>query len=75
MGRHRRMEYSQYARGGFALGVAVFVVGILGHALGPALFGSLPEWELTLFTLMEFGGIAIALCSPIVFAVVLPLIE
>lgn len=69
------MEYSQYARGGFALGVAVFVVGILGHALGPALFGSLPEWELTLFTLMEFGGIAIALCSPIVFAVVLPLIE
>ncbi|MDL5361039.1 hypothetical protein [Halalkalicoccus sp. NIPERK01] len=75
MGQYQRMDYSQYARGGFALGVAVFVVGILGHALGPALFGSLPGWELTLFTLMEFGGIAIALCSPIVFAVVLPLIE
>lgn len=75
MGQHQRLAYSQYARGGFALGVIVFAVGILGHALGPSVFGSLPEWEVTLFTLMEFGGIGLALCSPIVFAVVLPLIE
>lgn len=75
MGRYRRLDYSQYARGGFAFGVAVFVLGILGHALGPTLFGSLPAWELALFTLMEVAGIVLALCSPIVFAVVLPLIE
>lgn len=75
MGQYQRLAYSQYARGGFVLGVAVFVLGILGHAVGPALFGPLPEWELTLFTAMELGGIGLALCSPIVFAVVLPLIE
>ncbi|MCL7418461.1 MAG: hypothetical protein M8354_11575 [Halalkalicoccus sp.] len=75
MGQYQRLSYSQYARGGFAFGVAVFALGILGHALGPSLFGSLPPWEVTLFTLMEFGGIALALCSPIVFAIVLPLIE
>lgn len=75
MGQYQRLAYARYARGGFALGVAMFVLGILGHALGPALFGPLPEWELTLFVAMELGGIALALCSPIVFAVVLPLIE
>lgn len=75
MGEYHRPSYSQYARGGFAFGVAVFFLGILGHVFGPALFGSIPSWELTLFAVMEFAGIAIALCSPIVFAVVLPLIE
>ncbi|ADJ14977.1 DUF7860 family protein [Halalkalicoccus jeotgali] len=75
MGQHQRLSYSQYARGGFALGVAVFLVGILGHAVGPALLGALPAWEVTLFTVMEFSGIGLALCSPLVFAIVLPLIE
>lgn len=75
MGQHRRMTYPQYARGGFLLGVVVFGFGILGHAVGPALFGSLPAWELTLFTAMEITGVLLALCSPIVFAIVLPLIE
>lgn len=75
MGQYQRLAYSQYARGGFVLGITVFVLGILGHTLGPALFGPLPEWELTLFTAMELSGIGLALCSPIVFAIVLPLIE
>ncbi|MEM4781421.1 MAG: hypothetical protein QXG03_07680 [Halalkalicoccus sp.] len=75
MGRYQRLPYARYARGGFALGVALFVLGALGHALGPALFGPLPAWELTLFTALEASGIAIALCAPIVFAIALPLIE
>lgn len=75
MARYQRLPYSRYARGGFTLGIAVFVLGILGHAVGPALFGPLPAWELTLFTLMEFAGIGLALCSPIAFAIVLPLLE
>lgn len=75
MVQHQRLAYARYARRGFLLGVTVFALGILGHAVGPALFGPLPEWELTLFALMEFGGIGLALCSPIVFGVVLPLIE
>ena len=75
MAQYQRLAYTTYARGGFVLGVVVFVLGILGHALGPALFGPLPAWELTLFTAMEFVGIALALCSPIVFGIVLPLIE
>lgn len=72
MREYHRPSYSQYARGGFLFGVAVF---FLGHVFGPALFGSIPPWKLTSFAVMEFAGIAIALCSPIVFAVVLPLIE
>ncbi len=75
MERHRRMTYPEYARGGFLLGVLLFGIGILGHAFGPTLFGSLPAWETTVFMAMEFGGIGLALCSPIVFAIVLPLIE
>lgn len=74
MGR-TRIDHSRYARGGFVAGVAVFVLGILGHAVGPTVIGPLPAWEVTLFALMEAGGILLALCSPIVFAVVLPLIE
>jgi hypothetical protein len=74
MGR-TRIDHSRYARGGFLAGVTIFALGILGHAVGPAVFGPLPAWELTLFALMEGGGILLALCSPIVFAIVLPLIE
>jgi hypothetical protein len=75
MVQYQRLAYTRYARGGFFLGVVVFILGILGHALGPALFGPLPAWEITLFTTMEFAGIALALCAPIVFGIVLPLIE
>lgn len=70
-----RIDDVQYARGGFVAGVAIFVFGILGHVVGPSVIGPLPAWEQTLFALMEGGGILLALCSPIVFAVVLPLIE
>lgn len=72
---HSRIDYSRYARGGFLAGVVVFALGIVGHAVGPAVFGSLPAWERTLFVLMEGGGILLALCALIVFGAVLPLIE
>lgn len=69
------MDYRSYAKGGVALGVSLFVLGILGHVLGPVLFGPLPTWELTLFTWMEGAGILITLLSPFVFAIALPLLE
>ena len=75
MGHSASMAYGDFAKGGVVLGVSLFLVGLLGHVFGPVLFGPLPAWELTLFTWMEGVGILIALLSPFIFAVALPLIE
>jgi hypothetical protein len=49
--------------------------GALGGIVGKALFGTLPEWETTLFLFSEGTGILIGVFSVCVFGVIMPLVE
>ncbi|MFB6083514.1 MAG: hypothetical protein ABEJ94_04635 [Halorientalis sp.] len=69
------MDYQTYAKRGFFLGLALLVVGVIGSVAGHVVFESLPAWENTLFVGAEFAGLLIGFFSPIVFGIVLPLIE
>jgi uncharacterized membrane protein YeaQ/YmgE (transglycosylase-associated protein family) len=69
------MDYQTYAKGGFLFGLALLIVGVVGSAVGHMLFESIPAWESALFVGAEFAGLTIGLFSPIVFGIVLPLIE
>ena len=71
----RQIDYAFYAKAGFLLGVAMFVVGAGGELVGTALFGSLPGWEATLLFDLEVFGVLVGLFAPIVFGIVLPLTE
>jgi hypothetical protein len=68
-------DHASLARTGFLLGLALFVAGAGGELLGTAAFGTLPGWEAALLFDMEVLGIALGLFSPLVFGVVLPLVE
>ena len=70
-----RRDNGAFAKGGFALGVTLFLLGVLGEALGPAFVGPLPGWADMLLTDMEALGILLALLAPLVFAIILPLVE
>jgi hypothetical protein len=74
-GRYGNLDYPRLTKTSFAFGVALFGLGALGHVAGPALFGPLPAWESVLFTDMEMIGVAIALVSPFLFGILLPLTE
>jgi hypothetical protein len=73
--RYGDLDYPRLATLGFTFGLGLFVVGALGelglHAAGV----SVPAWEQTLLFDAEVVGVALALLSPFVFGVVLPLTE
>lgn len=73
--RYGDLDYSRLTKLGFGLGVGLFVVGALGelglHAAGL----TVPAWEQTLLFDAEVVGVALALLSPVVFGIVLPLTE
>jgi hypothetical protein len=73
--RYGTLDYAAWTKRGFGLGVALFALGAIGGLAGPALFGSLPGWERTLLFDMEVVGTALALLSPFVFGIALPLTE
>lgn len=75
MGRYGNLDYPTLTRRGFALGIGLLVVGLLGEALGPAVVGSLPAWGHTLFLDLEILGILVGLFAPLVFGIALPLTE
>jgi len=75
MARYGDIDYGTYAKWGFLLGVALIAIGAGGEAIGHAFFEPLPEWEESLFLAAEAGGILVALLSPIVFGIVMPLTE
>lgn len=70
MGRYGSLDYPRLTKGGFALGVAMFVVGAVGATMvrGPSI-------EHTLLVDVEALGILVGLFSPFVFGVLLPLTE
>lgn len=75
MGRYGNIDYPVVTKRAFLLGVALFLVGGLGELVGHAVFGTLPGWEETLLLDAEILGVVIALVSPFLFGIVLPLTE
>ncbi|PSQ15386.1 hypothetical protein BRD00_13880 [Halobacteriales archaeon QS_8_69_26] len=67
--------YVTLAKGGLLLGVGLFVLGAGGELVGHALYDSLPGWENTLFLYSEGLGLVIGFFSPILFGIVMPLVE
>jgi len=68
-------DYARLAKGGFGVGVAMLLIGVLGELLVPMVFGSMPGWEATLFFDLEVIGVLLALISPFLFGIFLPLVE
>jgi hypothetical protein len=75
MARHSNLDHAFLAKAGFLLGLAMFTIGGGGELLGHAIYGSLPAWETTLFFDLEVLGLLIGFVSPLVFAILLPLVE
>ena len=75
MVRTNSIDYPTWTKRSFLFGVSLFLVGLIADVVGSTYFGPLPAWEHTLFVDMEFLGIFVALLAPIVFAIVLPLLE
>jgi len=69
----RELEYEQFAKGGFGLGVALLVVGVLGNTIVPALLGPVPDWEHVVFVDAIAVGILVGLLSVFLFGIFLPL--
>ena len=74
-GRYGPLDYPELTRLGVGLGIALFVVGVAGEVTLPAVTGTLPAWENTLFFDLEALGVVLALVSPFVFGIFLPLTE
>jgi len=62
-------------KGGVLIGVAMFLLGEGGEFAASAYYESVPGWEHTLFLTLAVVGILVALFSPFVFGVALPLTE
>jgi hypothetical protein len=63
----------QLAKGGFLLGLALVVLGAAGELATSAGVLRVSGWMQTLFFDMEVLGVVLFLFSPILFAIVVPL--
>jgi hypothetical protein len=64
--RSRNMDYARIAKAGFAGGLALFVIGVVGELAGHAVLASMPPTaEEGLFAMVGFF-------VPVVFGAVLP---
>lgn len=73
--RTRTIDHASFAKRGFFLGLALFAAGALGGVVGSAYFSPLPGWERALFFDMEVLGVFVGLLAPLVFGIVMPLVE
>jgi hypothetical protein len=67
-------DYASLAKLGFVAGVALFLAGAGGEVVGHTFF-DVPAWGETLLLDMEIVGVLAALLSPLVFGIVMPLVE
>lgn len=74
-GRYGDLDYPKLTKRSFLLGVSLLVVGELGDAALRAVSESAPAWEHTALAWAAILGVLIALTSPFVFGIVLPLTE
>ena len=74
-GRYGDIDSVRLTKQGFAVGLALFLVGAVGELVGHAVFGGLPGWEHTLLFDAEMLGILVAFLSVFVFGIAVPLTE
>ena len=74
-GRYGNLDYPTLTKRSFLLGVSLFVVGAVGEFVIHALGLQVPGWETALLWDAEVVGIVVALFSPFVFGILLPLTE
>lgn len=75
MRRYGSLDYRRLTKAGFEIGTALFFVGAIGTLVGHTYFEPLPGWFDVLLFDFEVLGLLVALFSPILFGVVLPLTE
>ncbi|WP_144904797.1 DUF7860 family protein [Halobellus captivus] len=74
-GRYGDIDYPTLTKRSFLLGIGLFALGALGEFALAATGTAVPAWEHALLVDAEWIGILIALVSPFVFGVLLPLTE
>lgn len=74
-GRYGNLDYSQAVKTGILLGVGLLALGVGGELVGHAVYGDLVGWANTLFTALEFTGVAVVMLAVFIFGIALPLTE
>ncbi|WP_336024049.1 hypothetical protein [Halobellus salinisoli] len=74
-GRYGDVDYPTLTKRSFLFGVGLFAFGALGEFALAATGTTVPAWEHALLVDAEWIGVAIALLSPFVFGILLPLTE
>jgi hydrogenase/urease accessory protein HupE len=74
-GRYGNLNYEKLTKRSVVLGVSLFLIGALGEMVLHAVGLPVPGWENALLLGFEGLGILIALLSPFIFGIVLPLTE
>lgn len=75
MGRYGNLDYASLTKGGVAMSAATFALALLVQFGARAAGITLPAWEVTLLTDLEYLSILGIVLSVFVFGVVLPLTE
>jgi len=74
-GRYGDLDYPRLTKLSFLFGIGLFAVGELGEFGIQKVGMSVPAWEHSLLMTMAAIGVIVALLSPFVFGIVLPLTE
>jgi hypothetical protein len=74
-GRYGDIDYPTLTKRSFLLGLGLFLFGVVGEFLIGVTGATVPAWEHTLLVDAEAIGIVVALLSPLLFGIVLPLTE
>lgn len=74
-GRHGNIDYPKITKRGVLFGLGLFLIGAVGEAYIHMTGTQVPGWEERLLLDLEFLGTAIALVTPFVFGIFLPLTE
>ncbi|MFB6183062.1 MAG: hypothetical protein ABEI96_00770 [Haloarculaceae archaeon] len=75
MSRTASYDHATLTKGSFLFGVGLFALGGLGGFVAQTYFGPQATGLSTLLVDAEAVGIAIALLAPLLFGIVLPLVE
>ncbi|QLD85281.1 hypothetical protein HWV23_05915 [Natronomonas halophila] len=74
-GRQQNLDYGRIAKLGFFAGAAMFIIGAVGGVIGRSLAAGMPDVAGQLFISLEVVGVLVGLLVPLVFGIVLPLVE
>lgn len=75
MGRYGDLDYARLTKGGVAVSAATFALALLVQFGANAAGVTLPAWEITLLTELEYLSILGVVLSVFVFGILLPLTE